>query len=84
MAAVLVPFPHAVDDHQTLNASHLVEGGAAVLVPEDRLEATLAQTLRELAADRERLAAMARSARSLAVPDSAEKVANVCMGWVAA
>jgi len=48
-AAILVPFPHAVDDHQTHNARFLVEAGAAWLLPQPQLNAAdLAQQLRSL------------------------------------
>lgn len=79
VAAVLVPFPHAVDDHQTRNAEFLVEAGGAVLLPEIRLNAaTLAATLDPLVTNREKLVAMAENARSVAVPDSADRVARLC------
>jgi len=77
VASVLVPFPHAVDDHQTYNARFLSEQGAAVLLPQTELNAEkLAQLLREL--DREKLKAMAISARGLAKPEATQSVVNVC------
>ncbi|HEX5364863.1 MAG TPA: undecaprenyldiphospho-muramoylpentapeptide beta-N-acetylglucosaminyltransferase [Gallionella sp.] len=77
VASVLVPFPFAVDDHQTHNARFLSERGAAVLLPQGELNAEkLAQLLREL--DREKLLAMAQQARSVAKADAAQAVANVC------
>lgn len=80
VASVLVPFPAAVDDHQTANADFLVEGGAALRVAEgedfaDRLAAAIAPLL----ADRPRLLAMARAARALARVDAAERVADACL-----
>lgn len=78
-AAVLVPYPHAVDDHQTRNAAYLADAGAALLVPQAALTADgLAATLAELLGDRPRLLAMAQAARRLARPDAAERVADVC------
>ena len=78
VASVLIPFPFAVDDHQTHNARFLSEQGAAVLLPQTELSAQkLAQLLRELS--REKLLAMARAARALAKPDATAQVANVCM-----
>ncbi len=78
VASVLVPFPYAVDDHQTHNARFLSEKGAAVLLPQTELSAErLAQLLRGL--DRERLSAMAQAARSLAKPDATQQVAQVCI-----
>jgi UDP-N-acetylglucosamine--N-acetylmuramyl-(pentapeptide) pyrophosphoryl-undecaprenol N-acetylglucosamine transferase len=81
VGAVLVPFPAAVDDHQTSNARQLVAAGAGVLIPEAELTAErLAQELHGLLDDRERLLGMARAARALAVPDAAERVADACLG----
>ena len=80
LAAVLVPFPHAVDDHQTHNARYLADAGAAILVPQADLSADrLAGLLRELAGSRDRLLTMAQAARSLAKPDAAERVAANCL-----
>ncbi len=77
VASLLVPFPFAVDDHQTHNARFLSEQGAAVLLPQTELNADkLAQLLRELT--RERLMEMAQQARRLAKTDAAAVVANVC------
>ncbi len=77
-ASVLVPFPHAVDDHQTANARVLVDAGAAVLVPQGELDAgRLARLLGEF--DRTRLREMAGRARSLGKPDATRAVANACM-----
>ncbi len=78
--SVLVPFPQAVDDHQTRNAEYLVERGAAVLLPQsDALATRLRETLQALEADRDRLAAMGQAARSLAIPDAADRVADAVM-----
>lgn len=78
VASVLIPFPFAVDDHQTHNARFLSEHGAALLLPQKELNAEkLAQLLRELT--REKLLAMAQAARSLAKPDATAQVAKVCM-----
>lgn len=78
VASVLVPFPFAVDDHQTHNARFLSERGAAVLLPQTELSAEkLAQLLRELS--REKLLAMAQAARALAKPEATAQVAQVCM-----
>jgi len=75
--SVLVPFPHAVDDHQTLNARFLSERGAALLVPQTELTAErLAGLLREV--DRSRLLEMAQRARAAARPNAAAQVADVC------
>ncbi|MCR4298441.1 MAG: undecaprenyldiphospho-muramoylpentapeptide beta-N-acetylglucosaminyltransferase [Gallionella sp.] len=77
VASILVPFPFAVDDHQTHNARFLSERGAALLLPQKELNAEkLAQLLRELT--REKLLAMAQQARSVAKADAAQRVAQVC------
>jgi UDP-N-acetylglucosamine--N-acetylmuramyl-(pentapeptide) pyrophosphoryl-undecaprenol N-acetylglucosamine transferase len=76
-ASVLVPYPHAVDDHQTTNARFLSDSGAAVLVQQTELTAEkLAALLQELT--RERLLAMAKKARALAKPDATQHVAEIC------
>lgn len=77
VASVLVPFPYAVDDHQTSNARFLSERGAAILLPQTELTAAgVAQLLETLT--REQLQAMAQQARTLAKPDAAAAVAQVC------
>ena len=80
LPSILVPFPHAVDDHQTCNARWLLDAGAAVLMPQALLNKnSLQQLLGELMADNKRLLEMAQSARSLAIPDAATRIADVCM-----
>jgi len=79
LGAVLVPYPAAVDDHQTRNAETMVRIGAAVIVQERDLDAPgLAYLIAELAADRRRLLRMAQAARSAALPDAAGKLADIC------
>ena len=78
-ASILVPFPFAVDDHQTHNARFLATAGAAVLLPQDELDPPrLGRLLIEFHVGRRRLLDMARVARTLAVGDSAERVARHC------
>ena len=78
VASMLVPFPHAVDDHQTANARFLADRGAALLLPQtDLTPERLAGTLRSL--DRATLLEMARKARALGKPDAARVVAQRCM-----
>ncbi|MBU6336142.1 MAG: UDP-N-acetylglucosamine--N-acetylmuramyl-(pentapeptide) pyrophosphoryl-undecaprenol N-acetylglucosamine transferase, partial [Chloroflexi bacterium] len=80
LPAVLVPFPHAVDDHQTANARYLADAGAAVLVADAALNAeALAAQLQDWAQDRERLQGMGARARMLALPDAASTVATHCL-----
>lgn len=76
--SVLVPLPQAPNDHQTRNAEALVAAGAAVLIPDDELDAgRLEEVLDMLVADPSRLAAMAAAARSQGRPDAAEQVADL-------
>jgi len=78
VASILVPFPYAVDDHQTANAKYLSACGAAILLPQAELSAErLADLLRGFT--RERLLEMAEKARALGKPDATEAVARVCM-----
>lgn len=77
VAAILVPFPYAVDDHQTANARYLSDADAAILLPQPELNAAqLAQTISRL--DRGSLADMAGRARALARPDATREVADAC------
>jgi UDP-N-acetylglucosamine--N-acetylmuramyl-(pentapeptide) pyrophosphoryl-undecaprenol N-acetylglucosamine transferase len=79
VASVLVPYPHAVDDHQTTNARYLADAGAAILLPQNELKP---ERLAELfpGLDRQRLCEMAKRARSLGRPDATEAVATACAG----
>jgi UDP-N-acetylglucosamine--N-acetylmuramyl-(pentapeptide) pyrophosphoryl-undecaprenol N-acetylglucosamine transferase len=80
LGALLVPYPHAVDDHQTHNAEALVAVGAAELIQERDLDTQqLAQRLSTLLHDRARVTAMAVAARTLAKPDAAQVIARACM-----
>ena len=76
-ASVLVPFPFAVDDHQTHNARFLSDQGAAVLLPQSEMTPeSLADLLKKL--DRAALMSMAEKARRLAKPEATRDVADVC------
>ena len=78
MASILVPFPYAVDDHQTANARFLSERGAAILIQQrDLTPPKLAELIRSL--DRARLLDMAKKARAMGKPDAARVVAQRCM-----
>jgi UDP-N-acetylglucosamine--N-acetylmuramyl-(pentapeptide) pyrophosphoryl-undecaprenol N-acetylglucosamine transferase len=79
IGSVLVPFPFAVDDHQTRNAAFLTESGAARLLPEQQMSPeNLAQLLGELLSDREKLLEMASAARKCAQEGAAARVADIC------
>jgi len=76
VASILVPFPHAVDDHQTDNAKFLVNVGGAFLLPQSELTPDAIALIRNYS--RGQLLEMAEKARSLAKPDATEEVANIC------
>ena len=79
VGALLVPYPHAVDDHQTRNAGFLVQEGAARLVADRDLTAErLADELLLLCAGRGRLLAMAERARAVARTSAATDLADAC------
>lgn len=80
VGAILVPLPHAIDDHQTHNAHWLSDQHAGVLLPQSELNAeNLASLLRELSTRPQELLAWARNARALAKPDAAQRVADACL-----
>ena len=80
MPSILVPYPHAVDDHQSLNARHLADAGGALIMPQNSLSAErLAETLNSLAKDRDRLVLMSEAARSCFVPEAASTVASALL-----
>lgn len=80
VASILVPYPHAVDDHQTANAAYLADAGAAILCPQKTMTAeSLAHELRTLANDRTKIMQMSCQARALAKTDATEAVADFCM-----
>jgi len=78
LPGILIPYPYAVDDHQSANARFLAEQGAALLLPQAELTPQrLAELLGGL--DRPRLLEMAQKARALGKPDAAHVVAERCM-----
>ena len=80
VASILVPFPHAVDDHQTGNAKFLSQAGGAILLPQSEMTPEKVALIRNYS--REQLLQMAERARELAKPDAAEIVARACMELV--
>lgn len=78
VASVLIPYPYAVDDHQTKNAKYLSENKAAILLPQKQLTP---QSLKELLLEntRDKLLEMAVIARSFAKPDATRLVAQTCI-----
>lgn len=80
VGSVLVPFPAAVDDHQTRNAEYLAERGAAVLLKQDdHLADGLAGLLQRIAGDPGLRLQMAQAARALARVDAAERIADIIL-----
>ncbi|RDX36459.1 undecaprenyldiphospho-muramoylpentapeptide beta-N-acetylglucosaminyltransferase [Kangiella sp. HD9-110m-PIT-SAG07] len=78
-AAIFVPYPHAVDDHQTHNARYLAnQGGALIIQQHDLDEQSLARQITALANDKSRIIEMAIIAKSLAKPQATQQVAEYC------
>lgn len=77
--AILVPLPHAIDDHQTANARALTDCGGGVLLRQGEMTAAAVYSLlQELAGDPARLSAMAAAAFAAATPDAALRVSDCC------
>jgi len=80
LPSILVPLPQAIDDHQTKNATYLVDQGAAVLMRQSELTPqALSENLKSLLSKPEKLAEMGLKARSLAKPEAAQLVADICL-----
>jgi UDP-N-acetylglucosamine--N-acetylmuramyl-(pentapeptide) pyrophosphoryl-undecaprenol N-acetylglucosamine transferase len=84
VASILVPYPYAVDDHQTSNARYLVEAGAARLLPQSEMSVERLHEELGLLLQPARLIDMAKRARECAMPNAAQQVAAYCVraaGW---
>lgn len=92
-AAILVPYPYAVDDHQTVNAAFLVSAGAAVLMPQllgktDNARTNhltpdnLARVISALCANPQRLRAMSEAARQCAQPEALKNITAYCREYL--
>ena len=80
VGAVLVPYPYAIDDHQTLNARYLVDAGAGLMLDQKEMTAeSVSGLLKEFSSQRGRLLELANAAKVLAMPDAACRVAEICM-----
>lgn len=78
--AVLIPYPHAADDHQTKNAEFYVQGGGAIMYQEKDLTGSLlAASIMELVSDKEKLESMGRAMTELSWPDAPEKIVACCL-----
>lgn len=79
LGAILIPYPYAVDDHQTANANFMANHQAAMLAQQATLNAdVLATMLKELCVSKERRQAMAVAAYQLRTVDAADKILNIC------
>ena len=79
VGSLLVPYPHAVDDHQTKNGEYLANQGAAILVQQHELEPeTLKKIMVDKLANREDLLRMAKKARQLALTEATQQVVKGC------
>ena len=84
VAALFVPYPLSIDDHQTLNARYLESSGAGLIIPQAELTPELlANALTQLLSQRDRLLEMAESARRMALPDATDQVMEACLQAVA-
>lgn len=80
VGSILIPYPYAVDDHQTANADYLVDAGAAIVKQQHELSSEwLSDTILRFSQQRDTLVKMALAARSMAKPDAAAKVADSCI-----
>lgn len=83
IASILIPYPYAVDDHQTINARYLSDKGAAVLLPEHEMTTeSLCTLLVRVLNDRNALIDMAMRARALALPSATQDVAKHCVEFI--
>lgn len=73
-AAILVPFPHAAEDHQTKNAESLSRKEAALLIPDHEVNEKLIPAVTALMADKSRISAMENAIRTFARPKAAEDI----------
>jgi len=79
-ASILVPYPHALDQDQAANAAALAASGGAVVLPQAEFNPErLASILKGALAAPEKLAASAKAAKSVGVPDAAERLADLVM-----
>lgn len=81
--SILVPYPHAADDHQAKNAEALAKAGAAIAIRQDVLDADrLAREITTLLDDADRRTAMARAARAQGRPDAAAAIVDDLLTWI--
>jgi UDP-N-acetylglucosamine--N-acetylmuramyl-(pentapeptide) pyrophosphoryl-undecaprenol N-acetylglucosamine transferase len=80
VASILVPYPYAVDDHQTVNACYLEKAGASIIRQQNALTVDwLVDEINDFSVNRKKLLDMAIAARKLAIPQSAKNIADACL-----
>jgi len=80
LASILIPYPYAVDDHQTENAGYLLRAGAAeVIQQEDLTPDSLLAAVRKFSLDANYLEQASKQSRQAGSPDATETVANICL-----
>ena len=85
LGAILVPFPYAVDDHQSRNAESFASSGAGLVIPERELTPQrLARELSVLLEQPARIAEMGAHARALALPGALRRIADACLEYAGA
>ncbi|HHB75862.1 MAG TPA: undecaprenyldiphospho-muramoylpentapeptide beta-N-acetylglucosaminyltransferase [Desulfobulbus sp.] len=83
MPALLIPYPFAADDHQTTNGEYYVNGGGALMVQEKKLDGDgLAEEIRQLADNPEKLGKMAAAMGKMGRPEATDRIVDVCMQLV--
>jgi len=83
LPSILVPFPYAASDHQAVNASVLVDAGAAVMFREAETDGEkMARAIAGIVNDPERRRGMAQRARSAARPDAARQIVDRCLEMI--
>jgi UDP-N-acetylglucosamine--N-acetylmuramyl-(pentapeptide) pyrophosphoryl-undecaprenol N-acetylglucosamine transferase len=79
LGAIFIPYPHAVDDHQTANANYMVEHKAAICIPQKELtESRLADIVRRFSAEPDERLLMAQAAYELRKVNAAERIYEIC------
>ncbi len=85
LPAILIPYPHAADDHQTTNARYYERGGGAIVAREEHLDSTrLASLINGLLVDPKEVQIKAMAMRALGRPDATARIADVCFGLAGA
>lgn len=79
LPAIFIPYPYAIDNHQSVNAQWLVKNNASEMIEQSNLNAmSLSKMLNELLSDEQKVNDYARALKKLSMPDSAKRVASIC------